>query len=44
MVDPDEFFTRLAPLCTPAKRGRDELELVSRSWDQRDLRAELRGR
>jgi saccharopine dehydrogenase-like NADP-dependent oxidoreductase len=41
MVDPDEFFERLAPLCTPAKKGRGELVLVSRSWEERDLRAEL---
>jgi saccharopine dehydrogenase-like NADP-dependent oxidoreductase len=43
MVDPDEFFERLAPLCTPQKRGRDDLLLVSRSWEERDLRAELAG-
>jgi len=42
MVDPDEFFERLAPLCAPAKKGRGELLLVSRSWEERDLRAELR--
>jgi saccharopine dehydrogenase-like NADP-dependent oxidoreductase len=41
MVDPDEFFERLAPLCTPAKKGRGELLLVSRSWEKRDLPAEL---
>lgn len=41
MVDPDEFFDRLAPLCAPAKQGRRDLLLVSRSWEQRDLRAEL---
>lgn len=41
IVDPDEFFDRLAPLCTPAKQGRRDLVLVSRSWDERDLRTEL---
>jgi saccharopine dehydrogenase-like NADP-dependent oxidoreductase len=42
IVDPDAFFDRLAPLCTPGKRGRSELVLVSRSWEPLDLRAELR--
>lgn len=41
VVDADEFFTRLAPLCAPPKRGREDLLLVSRSWEPRDLRAEL---
>ena len=41
VVDPDAFFERLAPLCTPAKRGRGELLLVSRSWEEHHLRAEL---
>lgn len=42
VVDPDAFFDRIAPLCSPAKRDRGELLLVSRSWEERDLRAELR--
>jgi len=41
VVDADAFFERLAPLCTPAKRGRGELLLVSRSWEEHDLRVEL---
>jgi saccharopine dehydrogenase-like NADP-dependent oxidoreductase len=44
IVDPDQFFARLAPRCRPAKQGRDDLLLVSRSWEARDLRAELRRR
>ena len=32
----------LAPLCHPVKRGRADLLLVSRSWEPRDLRADLR--
>jgi saccharopine dehydrogenase-like NADP-dependent oxidoreductase len=42
IVDPDVFFDDLAPLCEPVKEGRENLLLVSRSWEQRDLRAELR--
>jgi saccharopine dehydrogenase-like NADP-dependent oxidoreductase len=41
IVDPDTFFARLAPRCSPPKSGRDALVLVSRSWEPRDLRAEL---
>lgn len=42
IVDPNSFFDRLAPLCNPAKRDAADLLLVSRSWETRDLRAELR--
>jgi hypothetical protein len=42
IVDPDVFFDALAPLCHPVKRGRADLLLVSRSWEPRDLRADLR--
>jgi len=42
VVDPQAFFDRLAPLCAPPKQGRDDLVLVSRSWEAGDLRAELR--
>jgi saccharopine dehydrogenase-like NADP-dependent oxidoreductase len=42
IVDPGAFFDRLAPLCSPAKRDRGDLVLVSRSWETRDLRTELR--
>ena len=42
VVDADAFFDRLAPLCSPAKHGRSDLVLVSRSWEPLDLRAELR--
>lgn len=41
LVDPDTFFTRLAPLCSPPKLARDDLLLVTRSWEARDLRAAL---
>lgn len=44
IVDPGAFFDWLAPLCAPAKRGRDDLILVSRSWEAADLRAQLRQR
>lgn len=42
VLDPDAFFDRIAPLCSPAKRNRDDLLLLSRSWEDRDLRTELR--
>jgi len=42
IVDPDAFFDRLAPLCSPARTGRGDLVLVSRSWEPHDLRATLR--
>lgn len=42
IVDPGAFFDRLAPLCDPIRRDRHDLLLVSRSWEARDLRAELR--
>jgi saccharopine dehydrogenase-like NADP-dependent oxidoreductase len=42
IVDAGAFFDRLAPLCDPVKNDRNDLVLVSRSWETRDLRAELR--
>jgi saccharopine dehydrogenase-like NADP-dependent oxidoreductase len=42
IVDPGAFFDRLAPLCRPLKRDRGDLVLISRSWEARDLRAELK--
>jgi saccharopine dehydrogenase-like NADP-dependent oxidoreductase len=41
IVDPGAFFDRLAPLCDPAKNDRNDLVVVTRSWETRDLRAEL---
>ena len=43
VVDPDAFFDHLAPRCSPPKGDRSELVLLSRSWEARDLRVELRG-
>ena len=42
LIDPDTFFDRLAPLCSPVKKNHRDLLLVSRSWEKRDLRSELR--
>jgi hypothetical protein len=42
IVDRKQFFDLLAPLCDPVKRGIDELLLVSRSWEDVDLRSRLR--
>jgi saccharopine dehydrogenase-like NADP-dependent oxidoreductase len=42
IIDPGAFFDRLAPLCSPAKHDHNDLVLISRSWESRDLRAELR--
>jgi hypothetical protein len=36
------FFDAVAPLCEPVKKGHEDLVLVSRSWEARDLRADLR--
>jgi saccharopine dehydrogenase-like NADP-dependent oxidoreductase len=36
------FFDRLAPLCQPVKAGAADLVLVSRSWEDVDLREILR--
>lgn len=33
VVDPDEFFDRLAPFCRPVVRGAAELVEISRSWE-----------
>jgi saccharopine dehydrogenase-like NADP-dependent oxidoreductase len=41
IIDPDAFFDRLAPLCTPKKKSRENLLLVSRSWENLSLRARL---
>jgi saccharopine dehydrogenase-like NADP-dependent oxidoreductase len=42
IVDPGAFFDRLAPLCDPVKKDRNDLVLISRSWEAKDLRAEIR--
>jgi len=42
IVEPGAFFDRLAPLCSPAKHDRNDLVLISRSWETKNLRAELR--
>jgi saccharopine dehydrogenase-like NADP-dependent oxidoreductase len=42
LVDPVRFFDLLAPICTPRRNGHGELVLLSRSWERRDLRADLR--
>lgn len=42
IVDRKEFFDLLAPLCSPKKRGMDDLLLISRSWENVDLREKLR--
>lgn len=44
VIEPDRFFDRIAPLCAPAKTDRQDMLLVSRSWESRDLRSELRPR
>jgi saccharopine dehydrogenase-like NADP-dependent oxidoreductase len=44
IIDPQAFFDRLAPLCHPVRRSAADLLLVSRSWEPRDLRAELASR
>jgi saccharopine dehydrogenase-like NADP-dependent oxidoreductase len=41
IVDPKEFFDLLAPLCSPKKSGMEDLLLISRSWENVDLRAKL---
>lgn len=33
VVDPDEFFKALAPLCQPAKTGLEDVLLTTRSWE-----------
>jgi saccharopine dehydrogenase-like NADP-dependent oxidoreductase len=42
IFDARTFFDRLAPYCAPAKTGAAELVLVSRSWEDVDLREVLR--
>jgi len=42
IVDPKEFFDSLAPRCSPAKRGMEDLLLISRSWEDVDLRERMR--
>ncbi len=44
VVDPDDFFNALAPLCTPKKQGVDDLLLVTRSWENPDVLKGLRQR
>ena len=41
IIDPTRFFDELAPRCSPAKTNCGDLVLLSRSWENRDLRAEL---
>ncbi len=41
LVDPEAFFTALAPLCAPACASGEDLVLVSRSWEPADLATEL---
>ncbi len=41
IIDAGAFFDRLAPLCSPTKQNRDDLVLVSRSWEGSSLRARL---
>jgi saccharopine dehydrogenase-like NADP-dependent oxidoreductase len=43
IVDRKEFFDLLAPLCTPEKSGMEDMLMISRSWENVDLRAKLRG-
>ena len=43
ILDAKAFFDRLAPYCRPLKEGAADLVLVSRSWDDLDLREGLRG-
>ena len=42
--DPWEFFDVLAPLCSPAMRNAEDLLLITRSWENPDLRAILEKR
>jgi saccharopine dehydrogenase-like NADP-dependent oxidoreductase len=36
-IDPERFFDALAPLCTPVCRNRDDLVLITRSWESVSL-------
>jgi hypothetical protein len=42
IVDRKVFFDLLAPLCSPKKSSMDDLLLISRSWENVDLRTKLR--
>ena len=42
IVDRKQFFDLLAPLCSPEKRGMEDLLLISRSWENVDLREKMR--
>lgn len=42
--DPVEFFDVLAPLCSPAMKNAEDLLLITRSWENPDLRAILQKR
>jgi saccharopine dehydrogenase-like NADP-dependent oxidoreductase len=42
LVDRQQFFDLLAPLCSPKKRGMEDLLLISRSWEDVELREKLR--
>jgi len=41
IVDPGDFFDRLAPLCDPVRNSMADLLLISRSWERRSLRIEM---
>ncbi len=41
VVNPDDFFQALAPLCTPPKKSTDDLVLVSRSWENQTMLNQL---
>lgn len=41
IIDGKRFFDMLAPLCSPPKRGAEDLLLISRSWEDSDLRQQL---
>jgi hypothetical protein len=42
IVDPTNFFDALAPLCTPACKGVEDLVVLTRSWERLDLATALR--
>jgi len=44
VIDPDAFFDRLAPLCSPERLDSADLLLETRSWESTDLGELLRSR
>ncbi len=42
IIDPDDFFNELAPLCTPQKKGASDLVLITRSWENDQVSSLLR--